>query len=164
MFICFSFSLVAVRSTITLPGKSEDVLLPAPDVTALHGCTKVDQAVQGYSPMGGAPELVRMITAAIAKTAAMFTRSKISDFILALNPYRVPPYSAAIASRAKGNEQLSQRRKQAQRIQMEVAVARNACAAVQMRHLNQAKGAHGYLRVNVKNIQRQDRSAGSRLI
>ena len=32
-----------------------------------------------------------MIAAAIAKTMAMFAGSKISDFILALNPYRVPP-------------------------------------------------------------------------
>jgi hypothetical protein len=40
-----------------------------------------------------------------------------------------------------------------QRIQAEMAVARNACAAVQMRHFNQGKGAHGNLRKDLKNVQ-----------
>ena len=118
-----------------------------------HGCATVAQAVQGYRPKGSEAQLVRLIAAVIAQIAAMLAGSKISDFISALNPYRGPPCSAAIAGRVLRSKQLSQHGKQAEWIQAEVAVARNASAAVQMRQVKQEEGAHGSLRGYLKNVQ-----------
>jgi hypothetical protein len=57
----------------------------------------------------------------------------------------------AIAGRVLRSEQFSEHGKQAEWIQAEVAVARNASAAAQMRHVKQEEGAHGNFLENAQH-------------
>jgi hypothetical protein len=69
--------------------------------------------------------------------------------------YATAEFSSAAAARgATHSEQLAQQSNEAHGVRPEMAMASDACAGMQVRHFDQGKRAHGYLRWNVQGLKR----------